>query len=148
MLSVTLTLHPVSTLTPAPAVPALERSPNSTRSVTFGFANPVMHEQLVRILDSTPIEYARLDDGSIRVTGHHEEAFDAAVDLVRQLRFPFWGSFRPFEASRYSDYLAYMLSHGIPFEEEIHGDHTIKNWFLVESGTDHYTWGIEAVDRP
>lgn len=30
MLSVTLTRHPVSTLTPAPAVPALERSPNIT----------------------------------------------------------------------------------------------------------------------
>lgn len=72
-----------------------------------------------------------------------EEAFDAAVDLVRQLRFPFWSSFRPFDSSLYLDYLHYMTSHGIPFEKEIHGDHSTGNWFLVDSDTDHSTWGIE-----
>jgi hypothetical protein len=116
--------------------------------MTFGFTNRAMQEQLIRVLEVTPIEFARLDDGCIRVIGHHEEAFDAAVDLVRQLRFPFWGSFRPLDDARYPDYISYMTTHGIPFEEEVHADHSHRRWILVESGTDHYSWGIEPCSRP
>ena len=115
--------------------------------MTFGFVNAELHRQLICILDSTPIQYSPNTGGTLTVSGFHEEAFDAAIDLVRQLRFPFWSSFRPLDPARYEDYVSYMRGHKIDFEEEIHGDMKERRWFLVASGTSHYDWGIEEWKR-
>jgi hypothetical protein len=116
--------------------------------MTLGFVNADLQEQLIRILNSTPIKYTRNSDGTVTVSGFHEEAFDAAIDLVRQLRFPFWHNFRPSDPARYPDYIAYMRQHRIDFEEEVQGDENRQQWILVKSGTSHYDWGIEPFTRP
>lgn len=114
----------------------------------FGFVNPSLHEQMVRLLEATPIEFSRPSPETIKVVGHYEEAFDAIVDTVRQMRFPFWHSFRAIDPQKYDEYISYMRDNGIDFEEEIHGDHAERRWILTDTEHKHHDWGVEDITRP
>ena len=115
--------------------------------MTFGFVNPTMQAQMIRILEATPIEFSRPTAETVKVTGHNEEAFDAIVDVVRQMKFPFWSCFRALDPANYDHYIIYMKNHGIAYEEEIHGDHIEKRWILTDTEERHYDWGIEEINR-
>lgn len=114
----------------------------------FGFVNSDLQDQLKRLLDATPIGYSTPTLDTIEVTGHYEEAFDSLVDVVREMRFPFWHSFRALDPAKYADYIAYMKSNGIDYEEEIHGDHSEERWILTDTENQRYGWGVEEVSAP
>ncbi len=114
----------------------------------FGFVNSTLQAQLVRILEAAPIEFIHPTPDTVQVTGHYEEALASIIDAVREMKFPFWSSFRALDPTKYDAYITYMKIHGIPYEEEIHGDHSEKRWILTDTEVQHYDWGIEDIERP